>query len=289
MNIWIEGARPKTLIASLSPVLIGGVIAFDQESFPIAVFIACIIFALAVQIGTNFANDYIDFLKGTDTPERKGPRRLVQAGLVSPEKMRKVTFGVFGIAGIAGIYLMLIGGWQIGLLALLAILFGYLYTGGPYPLGYLGLGDLFVLIFFGPVATCGVFYLLTGKISSIAILAGFPPGLLSTAILVMNNLRDYESDKQANKKSLPVRFGISFGRWEFALCIILGILTPIILFGITGKHPWSLTSVATLGLGIPLVRNVFNSTAPKNLAPLFPKVGKLLTLYTFLFILGWIF
>lgn len=289
MNIWIEGARPKTLIASLSPVLIGGVIAFDQESFPIAVLIACIIFALAVQIGTNFANDYIDFLKGTDTPERKGPRRLVQAGLVSPEKMRKVTFGVFGIAGIAGIYLMLIGGWQIGLLALLAILFGYLYTGGPYPLGYLGLGDLFVLIFFGPVATCGVFYLLTGKISSIAILAGFPPGLLSTAILVMNNLRDYESDKQANKKSLPVRFGMSFGRWEFALCIILGILTPIILFGITGKHPWSLTSVATLGLGIPLVRNVFNSTAPKNLAPLFPKVGKLLTLYTFLFILGWIF
>lgn len=289
MNIWIEGARPKTLIASLSPVLIGGAIAFDQKSFPTFVFLSCIIFALAVQIGTNFANDYIDFLKGTDTPKRKGPRRLVQTGLTSPEKMRKVTFGVFGIAGLIGIYLMLVGGWQIGLLALLAILFGYLYTGGPYPLGYLGLGDLFVLIFFGPVATCGVVYLMTGEISSIAILAGLPPGLLSTAILVMNNLRDYECDKQANKKSLPVRFGMRFGRWEFALCIILGILTPTILFGITGKHPWSLTSVATLGLGIPLVRNVFKNTDPKSLALLFPKVGKLLALYTALFIIGWVF
>ncbi len=287
MRIWIEGARPKTLIASFSPVLIGGVIAFDQGKFPIGVFLACVIFALAVQIGTNFANDYIDFLKGTDTNERKGPRRLVQAGLVSASRMRKVTFGIFGLAGLIGIYLMLIGGWQIGLLALLAILFGYLYTGGPYPLGYLGLGDLFVLIFFGPVATCGVVYLLTGEISSIAILAGFPPGLLSTAILVMNNLRDYESDKRANKRSLPVRFGMGFGKWEFAFCIVLGILTPFILFSTTGKHPWSLSSIATLAMGIPLVKSVFKDTDPKKLAPLFPKVGKLLTIYTLLFVIGW--
>ncbi|MDJ0652229.1 MAG: 1,4-dihydroxy-2-naphthoate polyprenyltransferase [Simkaniaceae bacterium] len=289
MNIWIEGARPNTLIASLSPVSIGGAIAFEQKSFPIAVFLVCIIFALTVQIGTNFANDYIDFLKGTDTPKRKGPRRLVQVGLVSPQKMRKVTFGVFGIAALAGLYLMLVGGWQIGLLALLAILLGYLYTGGPYPLGYLGLGDLFVFIFFGPIATCGVVYLMTGEMSSIALFAGLSPGLLSTAILVMNNLRDYESDKQAHKKSLPVRFGMRFGRWEFALCIFLGILTPVILFGVTRNHPWSLTATATLGLGIPLVKNVFNRSDPKSLAPLFPKVGKLLTLYTLLFILGWVF
>lgn len=287
MKIWIEGARPKTLIASLSPVLIGGVIALESQRFSFVVFIACILFALAVQIGTNFANDYIDFLKGTDTKERKGPRRLVQAGLVSAEKMRKVTFAIFGVAGLIGVYLMLVGGWQIGVLALLAILFGYLYTGGPFPLGYLGLGDFFVLIFFGPVATSGVVYLLTGEVSPIAILAGFPPGLLSTAILVINNLRDYESDKYANKKSLPVRFGMGFGKWEFALCIFLGILTPIILFAATGKHPWSLTSLATLGMGIPIVRSVFKDTAPENLAPLFPKVGKLLTFYTLLFVIGW--
>ncbi len=288
MKKWIEGARPKTLIASLSPVLIGGVIAYDQGKFPIGVFLACVIFALTVQIGTNFANDYIDFLKGTDTNERKGPRRLVQSGLVSANKMRKVTFGIFGLAGLIGIYLMLIGGWQIGLLALLAILFGYFYTGGPYPLGYLGLGDFFVLIFFGPVATCGVVYLLTGEISPVAILAGFPPGLLSTAILVMNNLCDLESDKKANKKSLPVRFGMGFGKWEFTFCMILGILSPLILFEVTGKHPWSLSAIATLGMGIPLVRNVFKDTDPKMLVPLFPKVGKLLTIYTILFVIGWI-
>lgn len=288
MNKWIEGARPKTLIASVSPVFIGGVIALEEGLFSLLVFVACLLFALCVQIGTNFANDYIDFLKGTDTTERIGPRRLVQGGLVSPETMRKVTLGIFGIAAVIGIYLMMIGGWQIGILALAAILFGYLYTGGPYPLGYIGLGDLFVLIFFGPVATGGVYYLLAGKISSVAILAGFPPGLLSTAILVMNNLRDYETDKRAGKKSLPVRFGMNFGKWEFAFSILIGILIPIVLFATTRKHPWSLCSCFSFGLGLPLIKTVFHNPSSKALAPLFPKVGKLLTVYTLLFVVGWL-
>lgn len=288
MKIWVEGARPKTLIASLSPVLIGGALAFVQRKFPLGVFFASSIFALAVQIGTNFANDYLDFLKGVDTSLRKGPRRLVQGGLVSPQKMRNVTFGVFGIAALAGVYLMLIGGWPIGLLALFAILFGYLYTGGPYPLGYLGLGDLFVLIFFGPVATGGIYYLLTKEISLVPILAGLSPGLLSTAILTMNNLRDYESDKKGHKKSLPVRFGMNFGRWEFTFCLVLGTLTPLALFAITRGHPWSLLSIGTLGMGIPLIKEVFKKDAPETLAPLFPKIGKLHTLYTLLFTLGWV-
>lgn len=288
MNKWIEGARPKTLIASVSPVLIGGVIAFGEGHFPLPVFVACLLFALCVQIGTNFANDYIDFLKGTDTKERVGPRRLVQGGLVSPETMRTVTLGIFGVAALLGIYLMMIGGWQIGVLSLAAILFGYLYTGGPYPLGYIGLGDLFVLIFFGPVATGGVYYLLAGNISPVAILAGFPPGLLSTAILVMNNLRDYETDKRAGKKSLPVRFGMDFGKWEFAFSIFIGALIPLVLFATTGTHPWSLCSCFSIGLGLPLIKMVFHDSSPKALAPLFPKVGKLLTVYTLLFVIGWL-
>lgn len=288
MKKWIEGARPKTLIASVSPVMIGGVVAFDDGAFPLPVFLACLLFALCVQIGTNFANDYLDFLKGVDTGKRMGPRRLVQGGLVSPEKMRKVTLGIFSLAALLGVYLMLVGGWQIGVLSLAAILFGYLYTGGPFPLGYLGLGDLFVLIFFGPVATGGVYYLLAGKLSATAILAGFPPGLLSTAILVMNNLRDYETDKKANKKSLPVRFGMEFGKWEFAFSIFLGALIPLVIFATSGKHPWSMSSCLCLGLGLPLIRSIFHDPSPKNLAPLFPKVGKLLTLYTFLFVIGWL-
>jgi len=284
MNIWIEAARPKTLIASISPVLLGTVIALDNEVFRLSVFLATLVFSLCVQIGSNFANDYIDFLKGSDTTERKGPRRLVQSGLVSVRKMRVVTFGISFFSAVAGLYLMQIGGWQIGALALLSILLGYLYTGGPYPLGYLGLGDLFVLIFFGPIATAGTTYLQTGVISSIAIIAGFAPGLLSTAILSMNNLRDVEQDRKVNKKTLPVRFGIGFGRWETVVCLILPCLIPFYLFRLTHTHLLSLISVGYLALAIPLARALFSN---RELAPLFPTMGKILTLYTLLFTLGW--
>ncbi|MCB1110190.1 MAG: 1,4-dihydroxy-2-naphthoate polyprenyltransferase [Chlamydiia bacterium] len=282
MKIWIEGARPKTLIASLSPVLIGSVIAHKIAPFHWGIFCACLLFALAVQIGTNFANDYIDFLKGADTSERKGPRRLVQAGLVSPEKMRKVTFAVFGVAALMGLYLMSVGGWPIGLLALLAILLGYLYTGGPYPLGYLGLGDFFVLVFFGPVAVAGVTYLQTGSVSPVAILAGLPPGLLSTAILAMNNLRDREQDRKVGKKTLPVRFGLRFGKWEFACCLMGAALIPLL-------QEIYLPTVATALLGVPLIGQVFKAKKAETFAPLFPKVGRLQTLYTVVFCVGWFF
>ncbi|MCB1107968.1 MAG: 1,4-dihydroxy-2-naphthoate polyprenyltransferase [Chlamydiia bacterium] len=280
MKLWIEGARPKTLIASLSPVLIGSVIAFRMGPFHWGIFFACALFALAVQIGTNFANDYIDFLKGADTKERKGPRRLVQAGLVTPQKMRLVTFAIFGVAALLGFYLMALGGWQIGVLALLAILFGYLYTGGPYPLGYLGLGDLFVLIFFGPVAAAGVTYLQTGLVSPVAILAGFPPGLLSTAILTMNNLRDQKQDQKVGKKTLPVRFGTTFGKLEFASCILGAAIIPLL-------QKVYFPTIGTLFLGIPLIRLVLKAKKSEELAPLFPKVGQLQILYTLIFCLSW--
>ncbi|NGX46354.1 MAG: 1,4-dihydroxy-2-naphthoate octaprenyltransferase [Chlamydiae bacterium] len=284
MNIWIEAARPKTLIASISPVLLGTVIALDSKALRLSVFLATLIFALCVQVGSNFANDYIDFLKGADTEERRGPRRLVQSGLVSVHKMRLVTLGIFCLAGMIGLYLMQIGGWQIGAVVLLSILLGYYYTGGPYPLGYLGLGDLFVLIFFGPVATAATTYLQTGTISSIAIIAGLAPGLLSTAILAMNNLRDVEQDRKVNKKTLPVRFGVGFGRWETVACLLLPSLIPFYLFRLTHTHLLSLTSMGYLALAIPLTRALFSD---RELALLFPKAGKILTLYTILFILGW--
>lgn len=284
MRIWIEGARPKTLIASISPVLLGTVIALDRQTFSFSIFFSSLMFALCVQIGTNFANDYLDFLKGADTKERKGPRRLVQSGQVNVQAMRAATLALFTLAGLIGLYLLYVGGWQIGVLALLAILFGYLYTGGPYPLGYVGLGDLCVLIFFGPVATAGVTYLQTGALSFIAIIAGLAPGLLSTAILAMNNLRDIEQDKAVNKKTLPVRFGVCFGKWETVVCLILPSFIPLTLFNLTHTHLLSLGSMGCLGFAIPLVRDLFQG---KELAPLFPKVGKILTIYTLLFTLGW--
>ncbi|NGX50273.1 MAG: 1,4-dihydroxy-2-naphthoate octaprenyltransferase [Chlamydiae bacterium] len=284
MKIWIEGMRPKTLIASISPVLLGTVVAHGNGAFRLSIFLATLLFALAVQVGTNFANDYIDFLKGADTKERKGPRRLVQSGAVSVKTMRRVTWGVFSVAAMTGLYLMQVGGWQIGALALLAILCGYLYTAGPFSLSYLGLGDLFVLIFFGPVATAGAAYLQMGTLSSIAIIVGFAPGLLSTALIALNNLRDIEQDRRVNKRTLPVRFGSRFGRWEAALCLILPSLIPLYLFQLTHTHLLSLIAMGSAAFAFPLIRSLFSKG---EIAPLFPKVGKILTLYTLLFTAGW--
>ncbi|MCB1084605.1 MAG: 1,4-dihydroxy-2-naphthoate polyprenyltransferase [Chlamydiia bacterium] len=288
MKKWIEAARPKTLIASLSPVLIGSAIAWTQRPFSFNVFWVSAIFALAIQIGTNFANDYLDFLRGADTNKRKGPKRLVQSGEISVGMMKKVTFAIFVIAALSGLYLMIVGGWQIGLLAAMAILFGYLYTGGPYPLGYLGLGDLFVFVFFGPVAASGVIYLHTGEVPLVGILAGLGPGLLSTTILAMNNLRDREEDVLAHKKTLPVRFGKRFGQWEIALTIGGAFLLPLLLFFLMPYRPFLLAACLPYWLGLSLIKKVFSNPSPKALAPLFPLGGKLLTLYTLCFIIGWL-
>jgi len=284
MNVWIEGARPKTLIASLSPVMIGSVIAFEQGIFHPLIFLLTILFAVAIQVGTNFANDYFDFRKGADTEARKGPRRLTQSGLVSPEAMKKATALIFGFAGLCALYLILQGGWVIALLALLSILFGYLYTGGPYPLGYLGIADLFVLVFFGPVAVAGTVYLQTHEVSLVAVLAGFAPGLISTAILTSNNLRDVNEDRTAGKQTLPVRFGLAFGRLEYALCLIIAGLIPITLVAVTRAHFGCLLTTFNLLLAFPLIKMAYKE---KRLEPLLPKTGKWMTLYTLTFLIGW--
>ena len=289
MKIWIEGARPKTWIASLSPVLIGGTLALDLHPISLITFLGCLMFALTLQIGTNFANDYLDFLKGTDTTDRKGPRRLVQSGLVPVKKMQKAACAMFVSAGVIGIGLMFVGGFLIGGLALLAIGLGFFYTGGPYPLGYLGLGDVLVLIFFGPVATGGVFYLLTGSLSWLPIVAGVSPGLLSTALLALNNLRDWASDQKSQKRSLIVRFGIEFGQWECALCLLIALCNPLFMFSISQmKRPWSLAGLAPLVLALPLIQKIFKDPSPEALAPLFPKVGKVFFFFTLFFCLGWL-
>ena len=285
MNIWIEGARPKTLIASLSPVLIGSVIAFDQGFFHPLIFLFTVLFALAIQVGTNFANDYFDFRKGADTDKRKGPRRLTAAGLVSPKTMKRVTGLIFGFAALSALYLVMQGGWVIALLALLSILFGYLYTGGPFPLSYLGIADIFVLIFFGPIAVAGTVYLQSGELSLVPILAGFAPGLISMAILTSNNLRDMDEDRLAGKKTLPVRFGLTFGRFEYALCLIIASLIPILLVKITGRHQAVLFASTTLVIAWALIKEAFKK---ETFEPLLPKTGMWMTLYTAAFLIGWL-
>jgi 1,4-dihydroxy-2-naphthoate polyprenyltransferase len=224
--IWLEASRPKTLIASVSPVLIGTMLALKAGSFSFPAFLFTLLTGLTIQIGTNFANDYFDFLKGSDTAQRKGPRRVTQAGLVSLNAMKRAILIAFGAAAVFSLYLAWQGGPIISLLALLYIVLSLAYTAGPLPLAYLGLGDVFVLFFYGSIATSITYYLQTGTIPLSVAILGLCPGLISTAILTVNNLRDVEEDGKSNKKTLCVRFGERFGRLEYTLCLLAGCLIP---------------------------------------------------------------
>ena len=284
MNIWIEGSRPKTLIASLSPVLIGTVIPFKEGFFDPILFLLTTLFACSIQIGTNLANDYFDFCKGADTKKRKGPRRLCQSGLICPEKVKKGAIYSFTLALIFSLYLMIKGGWVIVFLSFLSIFLGYIYTGGSFPLSYLGISDFFVLLFFGPIAVCGTLYLQTGHVSIISVVAGFAPGFISTAILTSNNLRDLEEDRLASKKSLVVRFGSAFGRLEYGSCLCGAALIPLVLVALTKTHYGCLLATCSFLFALPLIKNSYSK---KELISLIDKTGRWMILYTATFLIGW--
>lgn len=237
-RIWVEAARPRTLPAAVAPVVAATGLAYhDGRMNPIAAS-ACLGFALLVQVGTNFANDYFDFLKGADTSERVGPRRAVAAGLVAPATMRRATMLLFLAAFLVGLTLLPFGGWPLLVIGLVSIACGFAYTGGPYPLAYHGLGDVFVFIFFGLVAVAATYFVQAGAVTTDAWIIGIGIGALATNILVVNNHRDIETDRKAGKRTLAVRFGAGFSRFQFglghgvAICALLalgwrGTLPPI--------------------------------------------------------------
>ncbi|HSH93539.1 MAG TPA: 1,4-dihydroxy-2-naphthoate polyprenyltransferase, partial [Roseimicrobium sp.] len=205
--IWAEAARPRTLPAAVAPVLVASALAMRDDLFNAQAALSCLVFALLIQIGTNFANDYYDFIKGADTAERVGPRRAVAAGLVAPAAMKRAMIGVFAVAFLAGLSLLGFGGWPLLLIGVASILCGIAYTGGPYPLGYNGLGDVFVFVFFGLVAVGATYFVQTGLVTGEVLLLGSGIGALATNILVVNNYRDVETDAKAGKRTLAVRFG----------------------------------------------------------------------------------
>ncbi|MBY0529518.1 MAG: 1,4-dihydroxy-2-naphthoate polyprenyltransferase [Rhabdochlamydiaceae bacterium] len=284
VKVWTLAARPKTWISSFSPVLIGSTLAISDGVFNLASFIFTLATALAIQIGANLANDYFDFIKGADTIERKGPQRMTQSGLVTPQAMKRAMILTFLIALLSGCYLIFKGGSVIALLLSFSILFGILYTGGPFPLAYLGLGEVFAFTFFGPIATAGTYYMQTLTWSKQAFLAGIAPGALCTAILILNNVRDINEDKKANKKTLAVRFGKTFGQIEY-IAVILGALVPLIAFYPT--HPFSLLGLLILLPALPLLQTILKPCEPQTLNLLFGKTGQLMWLYTLLFCIGW--
>lgn len=271
--IWIQATRPKTLIATLSPLILGTAYAIKSGVFDPFIFLFTLVTALGIQIGTNFANDYFDFIKGADTKDRKGPVRITQAGLVKPQTMKQVVFLTFALTALCSTYLVSHGGWPIAILASISILLGFAYTAGPFPLAYLGLGDVFVLFFFGPIATAGTYYLQTHTVSTHAFLIGIGPGLLSTAVLTINNLRDINEDRLANKKTLSVRLGKKFGQWEYMIAIMGAALLPCI---------WgSYYQLCILALALPLLNAVFKADG-QEWNVLLGKTAQLLWIYTLL-------
>lgn len=206
--------------AAIAPVLVGVAEAYRVGAFEMRPALVCLGFALLVQIATNLANDYFDFVKGADTGDRLGPERLVASGRIQPKAMLASAVGVFAAAFFLGLDLVAYRGWELLVVGVLSIIFGYAYTGGPYPLAYHGLGDVFVVFFFGLVATGGSFYVQTGQLSGEALLLGLALGLLANNILVANNCRDRETDAAAGKRTLVVRWGAPFGRTQFKAQLI---------------------------------------------------------------------
>ncbi len=225
----MHAARPQTLPASVTPVLIGSILAWSHGLFSPAASLIALFCALAIQIGTNFANDYYDYKKGADNDDRIGFTRMTAAGLIRPNAMLRATITTMLIAFIAGLYLVWIGGWVIFWIGVFSILFGILYTGGPFPLGYNGLGDLFVFIFFGLVAVAGTYYVNALSWSAEAFWLSLPIGALCVNILVVNNLRDVEQDRISGKRTLGVMFGERVLKGEYLVMLLLAYLTLPIL------------------------------------------------------------
>ncbi len=286
IKTWIEAMRPKTLWAGFSPVLLGICIASYKVEIDYTIAIICLATALLFQIGSNFANDYFDYKKGADGLERLGPARATSSGIISPRAMLYATVIVFVLSALGSSLLLYRGGWPIAVIGISSIMAGFLYTGGPFPLAYKGLGELFAFLFFGPVAVAGTYYLQALQVPFYVYIAGFSPGLFSIAILTVNNLRDQQSDKKANKCTLIVKYGNQFGLMEYTMSVLLALLIPVILFFI-GAPPFILISVAVSGVAlrdIALVRKVKG----RALNPLLGATARLLLIHTILFSIGWI-
>jgi 1,4-dihydroxy-2-naphthoate octaprenyltransferase len=267
LGVWVLAARPRTLTAAVTPVVVGTAVAASQGSFRPVPALAALLSAISLQIGTNLANDFHDFERGADTAERVGPRRVTQSGLVPPRTVRAAAIGMFALAFALGIYLTAVGGWPILAVGIASIAAGWAYTGGPWPLGYHGLGDAFVFVFFGLVAVTGTVYVQAHSVPAAAWIAAVPVGALATAILVVNNLRDIVTDAKAGKRTLATRIGVGATRAQYVLLLVVAFAAP--LFLARGATPWALLPLASLPLAVPPLRLVLRERA----AALNPALG----------------
>lgn len=284
-QIWIGATRPRTLPAAVAPVLAGTALAAHDGRLDLGAAGLCLLFALLIQIGTNFANDYYDFKNGADTAARVGPRRAVAAGLVRPEVMKRAMIGVFVAAFLAGLGLIAWGGPWLLVIGVASIVCGVAYTGGPWPLGYNGLGDVFVFLFFGLVAVDATYFVQAGRVTADALLAAVPVGLLAANILVVNNYRDVETDAVAGKRTLVVRFGRGAARAQFVGSLVIALAMPLV-FWARGFSAWCLLPLLITPVAWRHVRRLRESKTPTELIALLGDTGKLLAGYAVLLSAG---
>jgi 1,4-dihydroxy-2-naphthoate octaprenyltransferase len=282
---WLLAARPKTLSAASVPVLVGSACADALGGFRLGPALAALGGALLLQIGANFANDVYDYEKGADTAERLGPTRAVQAGLITAAAMKRGMAVAFALALLLGAYLTTVAGPVIVAIGIASIVSAVAYTGGPYPLGYNGLGDIFVFVFFGVVAVCGTVFVQVGHVASLPIWCSVPVGALATAILVVNNLRDHEQDARVGKRTLAVRLGSKAVIYEYGLLLAVSYAVPLFLATSSARGRFVLLPLLTLPLARRLMRGVISETG-RALNARLAGTAKLLLLFGVLFALG---
>ncbi|WP_135662380.1 1,4-dihydroxy-2-naphthoate polyprenyltransferase [Halorhabdus rudnickae] len=298
---WLMAARPQTLPAGSAPVIVGVGLAIHDGVFTPLPAIAALVGALLIQIGTNFANDYFDAIKGTDEPDREGFTRVTAGGLIPPHQVKAAMAGTYTLALVVGLYLVAVGGVPILVVGLSSILAGLLYTGGPYPYGYYGLGDLFVFVYFGVVAVTGTYYVQAvamldvglfpalippGTVPTDAVLTSVAAAGLSTAILVVNNIRDIESDLEAGKRTLAVILGYRWSRVEYAAMVGVAYVVPVGLWLLADFGPFVLLPLLSLPLAISVTRTVATERSGEALNPALERTGKLMAIHALLFAVG---
>ena len=296
---WLIAARPQTLPAAAAPVIVGVGLAVEAGVFAPLPALAALVGAALIQVGTNFANDYYDAIQGADTDDREGFTRVVASGLIEPAEVKRAMWLTFAAAIAVGTYLVSVGGAPILVIGLASVAAGIAYTGGPYPLGYHGLGDVFVFVFFGVIAVTGTYYVQAaalaaggfplwipdGTVTLAAVVASLPIAALSTNILVVNNVRDLEEDAETGKRTLAVRFGYRFSRAQYLALLALAYATPL-WFLARGYGLAVLLPLVTLPLAVLVARTVVTETAGEALNPALESTGKLLAAYAVTFAIG---
>jgi 1,4-dihydroxy-2-naphthoate octaprenyltransferase len=283
--LWLLAIRPKTLPAAVGPVAVGAAVAYSDNSFLILPTIACLVGAILLQIAVNLANDYFDFKNNIDSDERLGPVRVTQSGLIPPDEVKKGMIVCLVLAGLVFFYLSIVGGWPVVCIGIFSLLAALAYSGGPFPLASNGLGELFVFIFFGLVAVCGTYYIQTGGLTPFAILAALPPGLLVTAIMVVNNLRDITTDEKAGKRTLAVILGRKNTILEYRVLLLLSYLVPLVVFFRYGAGVTILLPLLSLPSCVVLFRRA-GLDSGRQLNQILARTARLSMLYCLLFAVG---